>query len=262
MAGVRSCFGTRVAVSAAVRAGLRNRLYLTRLGPGPARTGAGCGSCARTRAGACRGGSSELSRQLTARRTGGDVPRAARRGAGDDREVALAAREGDRRLRRPAVGELSSQEIAAWRMALSPGYRFDATQALRQVLAPRRGLGMIDINPAKVGVDNPRRGVGSSAHSSHGRSSTRSPGGCSPLPADDDLRSGDRAPPGGMDRARETRHRPCRRASSMSAVRSRRARAASSRRPRRADERCRSKPERSTPLNGYVLMANLCCLSG
>ena len=33
------------------------------------------------------------------------------------------------------VGELRSQEIAAWRIALSPGYRFDATQALRQVLA-------------------------------------------------------------------------------------------------------------------------------
>jgi hypothetical protein len=30
------------------------------------------------------------------------------------------------------VGELHSQEIAAWRIALSPGYRFDATQALRR----------------------------------------------------------------------------------------------------------------------------------
>jgi hypothetical protein len=33
------------------------------------------------------------------------------------------------------VGQLRSDEIAAWRIALSPGYRFDATQALRQVLA-------------------------------------------------------------------------------------------------------------------------------
>jgi hypothetical protein len=32
------------------------------------------------------------------------------------------------------LGELTSQEIAAWRMDLSPGYRFEATQALRQVL--------------------------------------------------------------------------------------------------------------------------------
>jgi FMN phosphatase YigB (HAD superfamily) len=33
------------------------------------------------------------------------------------------------------VGELRAEEIAAWRIALSPGYRFDATQALRQVFA-------------------------------------------------------------------------------------------------------------------------------
>ena len=31
--------------------------------------------------------------------------------------------------------ELRSQEIAAWRMTISPDYRFEATQALRQVLA-------------------------------------------------------------------------------------------------------------------------------
>jgi integrase len=57
---------------------------------------------------------------------------------------------GDRR-----VGELRSEEIAAWRIALSPGYRFDATQALRQVLARAVVWGMIDENPAKLGVDNP-----------------------------------------------------------------------------------------------------------
>ncbi len=38
---------------------------------------------------------------------------------------------GDRR-----VGELTSQEIAEWRMTLSPGYRFEATQALRQTVHP------------------------------------------------------------------------------------------------------------------------------
>jgi integrase len=53
------------------------------------------------------------------------------------------------------VGELRSQEIAAWRIALSPGYRFDATQALRQVLSRAVVWGMIDVNPAKRGVDNP-----------------------------------------------------------------------------------------------------------
>ncbi len=35
------------------------------------------------------------------------------------------------------------------------GYRFDATQALRQVLARAVLWGMIDVNPAKLGVDNP-----------------------------------------------------------------------------------------------------------
>jgi hypothetical protein len=52
---------------------------------------------------------------------------------------------------------LTSQEIAEWRMTLSPGYRFEATQALRQVLHRAVTWGMIDANPAKVGVDNPVR---------------------------------------------------------------------------------------------------------
>jgi integrase len=59
---------------------------------------------------------------------------------------------GDRR-----IGELTSQEIAEWRMTLSAGYRFEATQALRQVLHRAVAWGMLDINPAKVGVDNPVR---------------------------------------------------------------------------------------------------------
>lgn len=53
------------------------------------------------------------------------------------------------------IGELSSQEVAAWRMTLSPGHRFEATQALRQVLHRAVAWGMIDSNPAKVGVGNP-----------------------------------------------------------------------------------------------------------
>jgi integrase len=55
------------------------------------------------------------------------------------------------------IGELTSQEIAQWRMNLSPGYRFEATQALRQVLHRAVAWGMLDVNPAKVGVDNPAR---------------------------------------------------------------------------------------------------------
>src|SRR6266540_3443122 len=53
------------------------------------------------------------------------------------------------------VGELQSGEIGAWRIGLSPGYRFDATHPLRQVLARAVVWGMIDVNPAKRGVDNP-----------------------------------------------------------------------------------------------------------
>ena len=48
--------------------------------------------------------------------------------------------------------ELRSQEIAAWRMTIPPGHRFEATQALRQVLARAVVWGMIDVNPAKQGV--------------------------------------------------------------------------------------------------------------
>jgi hypothetical protein len=53
------------------------------------------------------------------------------------------------------VRELRSEEIASWRVALSPGHRFDATQALRKVLARAVLWGMTDVNPPKLGVDNP-----------------------------------------------------------------------------------------------------------
>jgi integrase len=55
------------------------------------------------------------------------------------------------------LGELEPQEIAAWRMTIPPGHRFEATQALRQVLARAVAWRMIDVNPAKQGVDNPQR---------------------------------------------------------------------------------------------------------
>jgi hypothetical protein len=53
--------------------------------------------------------------------------------------------------------ELELQEITAWRMKISAGHRFEATQALRQVLARAVGWRLIDVNPAKQGVDNPQR---------------------------------------------------------------------------------------------------------
>ena len=53
--------------------------------------------------------------------------------------------------------QLRAQEIAAWRMTIPAGHRFEATQALRHVLARAVVWGMIDVNPAKSGVDNPQR---------------------------------------------------------------------------------------------------------
>jgi integrase len=59
---------------------------------------------------------------------------------------------GDRRL-----SELRSPEIAAWRMTIPTGHRFEATQALRQVLGRAVSWGLLDVNPAKLGVENPQR---------------------------------------------------------------------------------------------------------
>ena len=59
---------------------------------------------------------------------------------------------GDRR-----VVELRSDEIGAWRTTLPEGHRFEATQALRQLLNRAVAWKIIDSNPAKAGVDNPRR---------------------------------------------------------------------------------------------------------
>jgi integrase len=55
------------------------------------------------------------------------------------------------------ISRLRPAEIAAWRMTIPAGHRFEATQALRQVLARAVSWGLIDSNPAKQGVDNPQR---------------------------------------------------------------------------------------------------------
>jgi integrase len=55
------------------------------------------------------------------------------------------------------ISQLRPTEIAAWRMTIPAGHRFEATQALRQVLARAVSWGMIDMNAAKQGVDNPQR---------------------------------------------------------------------------------------------------------
>src|SRR5205823_8587592 len=55
------------------------------------------------------------------------------------------------------LDELRPEEIAAWRRTVPAGYRFEATQALRQVLARAVTWGMLETNPAKQGVENPQR---------------------------------------------------------------------------------------------------------
>jgi integrase len=42
-------------------------------------------------------------------------------------------------------------------MTIPPGHRFEATQAIRQVLARAVSWGLLDVNPAKLGVENPQR---------------------------------------------------------------------------------------------------------
>src|SRR5919197_2562975 len=55
------------------------------------------------------------------------------------------------------IVDLRSDEIGAWRATLPEGHRFEATQALRQVLNRAVAWKIIESNPAKAGVDNPRR---------------------------------------------------------------------------------------------------------
>jgi integrase len=53
--------------------------------------------------------------------------------------------------------ELRPEEICAWRGMLPEGHRFEATQALRQVLNRAVAWQLMDVNPAKRGVSNPLR---------------------------------------------------------------------------------------------------------
>ena len=55
------------------------------------------------------------------------------------------------------INQIRPAEIATWRMNIAGGHRFEATQALRQVLDRAVSWGLIDVNPAKQGIDNPQR---------------------------------------------------------------------------------------------------------
>ena len=75
------------------------------------------------------------------------------------------------------LAELSPDQVCAWRLTVPEGHRFEATQALRQVLNRAVAWKLIDENPAKVGCRIPAGAVGSSGRSIHGRRSGRSPSG-------------------------------------------------------------------------------------
>ena len=55
------------------------------------------------------------------------------------------------------LAELSSEEVCGWRLTVPEGHRFEATQALRQVLNRAVAWKLIDENPATRGVPNPGR---------------------------------------------------------------------------------------------------------
>src|SRR5207302_4761246 len=55
------------------------------------------------------------------------------------------------------LAELSPEQVCVWRLTVPEGHRFEATQALRQVLNRAVAWKLIDENPAKRGVPNPGR---------------------------------------------------------------------------------------------------------
>jgi integrase len=56
------------------------------------------------------------------------------------------------------LAALSPKDVYAWRLTIPEGHRFEATQALRQVLNRAVDWGLLDSNPAKCGIRNtPRR---------------------------------------------------------------------------------------------------------
>jgi integrase len=55
------------------------------------------------------------------------------------------------------LAELSPKDVYAWRLTIREGHRFEATQALRQVLGRAVAWGLLESNPAKRGVPNQLR---------------------------------------------------------------------------------------------------------
>src|SRR5579884_1419726 len=55
------------------------------------------------------------------------------------------------------LAELSPRDVYMWRLTVPEGHRYEATQALRQVLNRAVAWGLLDYNAAKLGVPNPAR---------------------------------------------------------------------------------------------------------
>jgi integrase len=55
------------------------------------------------------------------------------------------------------LADLSPKDVYAWRLSIPEGHRFEAMQALRQVLHRAVVWGLLEYNPAKRGVPNPVR---------------------------------------------------------------------------------------------------------
>jgi integrase len=53
--------------------------------------------------------------------------------------------------------DLTPEQVCTWRMTIPEGHRYEATQALRQVLNRAVAWELLDYNPAKRGVPNPLR---------------------------------------------------------------------------------------------------------
>jgi hypothetical protein len=75
------------------------------------------------------------------------------------------------------LAELSPEQICAWRLTVPEGHRFEATQALRQVLNRAVAWKLIDENRPSAGYRIPAGAAGSSGRSSPGHRSGRSPNG-------------------------------------------------------------------------------------
>ncbi len=171
--------------------------------------------------------------------------------AGHGREAPLAAREGDRRpSARCRLAELSPKDVYAWRLTIPEGHRFEATQALRQVLNRAVAWELLDDQPGQAGRAEsapplPRR----SGRSNPGQQIDAVAERLGPrLRADGRVRGRDRASTLGAVRARTTRHRSCRRCRLRpTGVRERTAQAHQDAAEQRALFRCRrSRSRRST----------------